>query len=63
MKRELFYIKDLDEFTILDFLIILILIINVFLHIKGFNEMLFSVSVLICFILFQYLHNEIVGMI
>ena len=51
MKRELFYIKDLDEFTILDFLIILILIINVFLHIKGFNEMLFSVSVLICFIL------------
>ena len=51
MKRELFYIKDLDEFTILDFFIILILIINVFLHIKGFNEMLFSVSVLICFIL------------
>lgn len=51
MKRELFYIKDLDEFTILDFLIILILIINIFLHIKGFNEMLFSVSVLVCFIL------------
>lgn len=51
MKRELFYIKDLDEFTILDFLIILILIINIFLHIKGFNEMLFSISVLVCFIL------------
>ena len=51
MKRELFYIKDLDEFTILDFLIILILIINIFLHIKGFNEILFSVSVLVCFIL------------
>lgn len=51
MKRELFYIKDLDEFTILDFLIILILIINIFLHIKGFNEILFSISVLVCFIL------------
>lgn len=51
MKRELFYIKDLDEFTLLDFLIILILIINIFLHINGFNEMLFSVSVLVCFIL------------
>ena len=51
MKRELFYIKDLDEFTILDFLIILILIIKILLHIKGFNEILFSVSVLVCFIL------------
>ncbi len=51
MKRELFYIKDLDEFTILDFLIILILIINMFLHLKGFNEMLFSISVLVCFML------------
>ena len=43
MKRELFYIKDLDEFTLLDFAIIVILIVNLFLHLKGFNEIFFSV--------------------
>ena len=32
MKRELFYIKDLDEFTLLDFAIIVILIVNLFLQ-------------------------------
>ena len=41
MKRELFYIKDLDEFTLLDFAIIVILIVNLFLHLKGFNEIFF----------------------
>lgn len=51
MKRELFYIKDLDEFTLLDFAIIVILIVNLFLHLKGFNEIFFSVSTLICFLL------------
>ena len=51
MKRELFYIKDLDEFTLLDFAIIVILIVNLFLHLKGFNEIFFSISTLICFLL------------
>ena len=32
MKRELFYKKDLDEFTLLDFAIIIILILNLFLE-------------------------------
>lgn len=51
MKRELFYIKDMDEFTVLDFLIIVILIVNLFLHISCFNEILFNISVLVCFLL------------
>lgn len=51
MKRELFYIKDLDEFTLLDFVIIVILIVNLFLHLKGFNEIFFSISTLVCFLL------------
>ena len=51
MKRELFYINDLDEFTLLDFVIIVIFIVNLFLHISGFNEMFFNISTLICFLL------------
>ena len=51
MKREIFYVENLDEFTILDFLIVLILIINLFLHINGFNAILFNVSIFICFLL------------
>lgn len=46
MKRELFYVENLDEFTVLDFLIVLILIINLFLHINGFNAI---------FLIYQYL--------
>ena len=51
MKRELFYVENLDEFTVLDFLIVLILIINLFLHINGFNAIFFNISIFICFLL------------